>query len=75
MDKAAGRRVCTGKKFHSGCVGFVSVVSLSGLGGVSVKSQYVSVMFRSCLGDTITSKEKRFFKDEVLLHMVANSRP
>ena len=27
MDKAAGRRACTGKKNHSGCLGLVSVMS------------------------------------------------
>ena len=60
MDKAAGRRACTGKKFTQdvsvlsrSCLGLVSVVSWSCLGDVSVLFWWclghVSVVFRSCL--------------------------
>ena len=61
MDKAAGRRPCTGKIFTQdvsvlsrSCLGLVSVMSRSCLGRVSVMSRsclgLVSVMSRSCLG-------------------------
>ena len=61
MDKAAGRRACTGKKFTQdvsvvsrSCLGLVSVVSWSCLGLVLVMSRCcfgdVMVMSRSCLG-------------------------
>ena len=50
MDKAAGRRACTGKKFTQdvsvlsrSCLGRVSVLSLSFFGDVSV-------LFWCCLG-------------------------
>ena len=50
MDKAAGRRPCTGKNFTQD----VSVLSRSCLGLVSVMSRsclgHVSVVSRSCLG-------------------------
>ena len=57
MDKAAGRRACTGKQFTqdvSVCLGDVSVMSRSCLGRVSVLSLSffgdVSVLFWCCLG-------------------------
>ena len=55
MDKAAGCRACTEKKFHPGCLGVVSVVSRSYLGLVSAVSwsclRLVSVMSQCCFGD------------------------
>ena len=77
MDKAAGRRACTGKKFTQdvsvlsrSCLGRVSVLSRSCLGLVLVLSRCcfgdVSVMSRSCLG-RVSVLSLSFFGDVSVL--------
>ena len=77
MDKAAGRRACTGKNITEdvsvlsrSCLGLVSVVSWSCLGLVSVMSRCcfgdVSVMSRSCLG-LVSVLSLSFFGDVSVL--------